>query len=145
MIGILNVEELVIGAFIGLLFSPWLHLWVIPVSIATSLLWALGGAGFLGTKAWRRIGIPMLLSLILLFHYNWLYLVISFLIGFGILTIGYGTPTIAPGRHDNDEGSPLGRFAVKLTGSDFWGGWLAKGILVGFLFLNYFIFLEIIK
>jgi len=70
------------------------------------LLGAFGGAENT-TKGWRRLGIPLLITLsALCIMRNWW--VLSIMSMAGVLTIGYGMPCFNP--HWEDEGSTLGRF-----------------------------------
>lgn len=69
------------------------------------ILGALGGADN-SSKLWRRLGIPILITIIaLIILKHWLVLSIMSL--YAILTIGYGIPDNWDG---GDKGSPLGRF-----------------------------------
>jgi len=75
------------------------------------LLGAFGGAENT-TKGWRRIGIPLLITLSALFVVrNWW--VLSIMSMSGALSIGYGKPCFIPGYED--EGSALGQFWYKLA------------------------------
>lgn len=77
----------------------------IGIGFIGGLLGAYGGAKDTN-KLWRRLGIPIfitVIALIMLKH----CLVLSIMSLFPVLTIGYGIPDI------NDSGSPLGRFWYK--------------------------------
>ena len=70
------------------------------------LLAAFGGAKNT-TKGWRRLGIPLLITLsALCIMRNWW--VLSIMSMAGVLSIGYGMPGFVPGWED--EGSKLGQF-----------------------------------
>jgi len=70
------------------------------------LLAAFGGAKNT-TKGWRRLGIPLLITLsALCIMRNWW--VLSIMSMAGVLSIGYGMPGFVPGWED--EGSTLGQF-----------------------------------
>jgi len=70
------------------------------------LLGAFGGAENT-TKGWRRLGIPLLITLsALCLLRNWW--VLSIMSMAGVLSIGYGMPGFIPGWED--EGSKLGQF-----------------------------------
>jgi len=106
----LNREELAIGAVLGLGFFWAIGWWCVPLALVTSLLWALGGLGWLGTKAWRRFGVPtaiwMMLNLLKQWScVGWLYL-LAFVMSVVLLSVGYGTRSLQP----PDAGSPLGNF-----------------------------------
>lgn len=122
----MNKEEAIIGAIIGLGFIPLLGLSAIPLAFTTAFLYERGGSGWLGTKAWRRYGVP---TAILLFV-GWqsvLVSVITFVLNVIILSIGYGTKSVQP----PDEGSLFGNWCVRVAGSETGGKWLARGIIVG--------------
>lgn len=77
------------------------------VGVIGGLLGAYGGA-CQTSKNWRRLGIPILLTVIsLCFVFHWL--ILSILTMIAVLCIGYGIPDIY-----GDEGSPLGRFYFRL-------------------------------
>lgn len=80
----------------------------IGIGFIGGLLGAYGGAE--GTnKLWRRLGIPIFITVIaLIILKHWLVLSIMGL--YSVLTIGYGLPDSSPG---GDKGSPLGRFWFK--------------------------------
>ena len=81
------------------------------LGIVGGLLGAYGGAS--GTnKNWRRLGIPILITIIaLIVIKHWLVLILMTLIG--VLCLGYGIPDVT------DSGSPLGRFYYKLTKGNY--------------------------
>lgn len=104
-----NVEELCVGALVGLAFALILNWWVFAAICACAILWWLGGAeGF--HKNWRRIGVPVCLcGLLTIASRSWIPM-ISLLPFWGVLTIGYGIPGAG------DKGSPLGHFVWNLLG-----------------------------
>ena len=99
-----NWEEFTIGFILGLGFFLVIGCSAVLLGLVTGVLWRLGGMGLWGTKAWRRIGISVLLvgavwSLPLLMRMG------SSLVTLGLLKIGYGQ------RDVNDPiGSPLGNW-----------------------------------
>lgn len=135
----LSREELAYGASISLAFFWVLGLWVFLVAPITSALWALGGAEG-GWSGYRRLGVPCVLagSLAIVTRNHWC--LASILPAFGLTSCGYGLPTIAPGRPDNDEGSVLGLFFWKLTGGKEWlTNLLTRGLIMSGLFLSFVI------
>jgi hypothetical protein len=104
----LNKEELTIGAVFGLTFVfnfGWL---VIPVLVATSLLWALGGRYGGSIRRYGCSGVVVAVAF-LLSHSWWVFL--SLPLGVAVLSIGYGIPSTQP----PDEGSALGKFWFKIN------------------------------
>lgn len=103
------------------------------ISIIAGLLGAWGGAE--GTsKAWRRIGIPLILTLLALFTIkNWWVLTIMSLAG--VLSLGYGMPT-----PDDPKPSKLGKFFYRLFKNNMWKATIATratlGLLQGLAFLS---------
>jgi hypothetical protein len=89
---------------------PIIGLWVVPLAIATSFLWALtGSASKYNYKLWRRLLVPALACLaVYLVTHNW-HIWLSLPLAFGILSIGYGIPD------STDEGSALGKFWYKVS------------------------------
>lgn len=85
--------------------------WSLAVGVVSGICWVGGGQGWLGTKAWRRIGVPILVSLP--------FGLLGHALGCGISgslqmlwhTVGYGEPSSNP----PDEGSWLGRIFGKWT------------------------------
>ncbi len=85
--------------------------YIFIVSLLGAFLGAWAGAD--GTaKAWRRIGISLLLTASALFFlsFNWTCIFIMSLAG--ILSLGYGVPD------DGDEGSDIGRFWFRIFKED---------------------------
>ena len=82
--------------------------------LAGGLLGAFGGADN-SSKLWRRLGIPLLIS-VLSFIIIKRWEVLSIMSLYAVLTIGYGIPSppILPDIDPGDEGSPLGRFFYNL-------------------------------
>jgi hypothetical protein len=106
----LNVEELIIGAVFGLVFAFKLGLWAVPLAVATSILWALGGAV---EKNYRRVGcavLPAVLGAFVLQSWQPLW---AAPMAYGALCIGYGMPSTQP----PDKGSFLGQLM---------SGWLSS-------------------
>lgn len=112
----LNKEELVYGACFGMLSVFCIKWFAVIPAILCAYLWALSGYG--ESKLYRRLLCPIILfiSCVLVTHRYWS--VLSVLGLFGVLSMGYGIPTYAPGRTDNDEGSTLGRFYWNLFDKD---------------------------
>lgn len=78
--------------------------WSLAVGVVSGILWVGGGQGWLKTKAWRRIGVPMAVCLPFALSEHLLDFVISFPLQCGVQCIGYGVPDI-----NDSEGSWLGR------------------------------------
>ena len=104
----LNKEELIIGAVFGLTFAGVLGWWVLPVLIATSLLWALGGRYGHGIRVWA---VPAVVVGAAFLHSHEWTVFLSYPLGCLVLSIGYGIPSTQP----PDEGSALGRFWFKVN------------------------------
>ena len=101
----LNHEELLIGFIYGLISCFAVGFYGVFIAAGCSFLWALGGAGWLGTNMWRRIGCPLLMFGAFKWQnpssWSWLGLALSI----AALCTGYGEPSTQP----PDEGSWLGR------------------------------------
>ncbi len=110
----MNRSELIVGAVLGFGFFWAIGWWCLPLAFITSVLWAMGGAGIWGTKAWRRFGVP---TAILLSHGLKTITFISgvaFVLSVVALSMGYGQ------RDQSDAGSPLGNFWLDRLGEK-WG------------------------
>ncbi len=80
------------------------------LALCCGFMGAWTGAG--GSKLWRRFGIPFLYTLAAFLSIaNWW--VLTILLMFGVLSLGYGIPT-----PPSDNGSPLGRFWYDLVHGD---------------------------
>lgn len=112
----LNFEECVVGYLFAIPLVFVIGIWCAVVGVITAFLWALGGAGYLGTKAWRRLGVPAVISTVLALVYSSFMPYLAFIPAWGALSIGYGTPDI------NDPiGSKLGSFWISAcAGSQLW-------------------------
>lgn len=123
MVNILGAEVLEQDLVEGFIYGSFACFVVGPVGFLiaalTSILWALGGAGYLGYNAWRRVGCPIVLSVVFLFTgHSWA--LSSGALQYTALTIGYGipskigNPTAQDGYFDktkySDPGSAIGRF-----------------------------------
>ena len=107
-------EDFILGALFGILTT--IHegpLGSVTICSASAVLWALGGAKGMN-KAYRRVGCPTVAAASIALTF-WPGALAAGLASFGALTLGYGIPTIAPGRPDNDPGSALGRLALKIA------------------------------
>lgn len=83
----------------------------IKVAILISLLGAYGGQGH---KSYRRIGVPVILTLLaLLYLKNWRVLTILSMIG--VLSMGYGIPC-----PDDDDPSAIGKFWYEFFSLSHW-------------------------
>lgn len=131
----LNKNELIVGAVFGAvlsLFTGPIGLLAVPF---ISVLWAIGGSG--EGRAFRYIGVP---AVGFVFLPHTLAYIIGSVVAGALLTIGYGIPTIAPGRPDHDEGSTLGAFYYKLfKGNEKLANIFTRGTLYAGMFLAYFL------
>ena len=124
-----NAEEAGIGFLLGLGFFWAMGWWCVLLGLITGVAYRLGGSGWLGTKAWRRIGIPVLLVLSM-WSLSLLIRIPLGLVTFGLLTIGYGTITYDNQGKVTDEGSPYGNFWLDLVGEK-WGKVLSRAVIMG--------------
>lgn len=109
----LNREELLIGLIFGLCFIPSLEWYALLLAPVTSFLWALGGSED-GLKIYRRLGVPLVTSLLcVIVQHSW-WPALSIPMGFAVLSLGYGIPTIQP----VDAGSWLGQICFSLAKHD---------------------------
>lgn len=96
---ILNKEEVLVGFVYGSSVFPLIGWLAIIPGMVCAFLWAIGGAG---KKMVRRVGVPLVMAISLSFTSLWLLLTMLPL--WGIVSIGYGMPD------STDSGSVLGRF-----------------------------------
>lgn len=109
-------QDLLIGFIYGLVSYFAIGYWCLLLAGATSILWALGGAGWLGSILWRRLGCPIVLTSAFLFtdmagHDHWLK-IITLPMQFGAFSLGYGLPS---NYYPYDQGSWLGKIFGKWT------------------------------
>lgn len=109
----LNPNELLVGFLVPFVACVyWIGWWSIPVCAATSITWALGGAYGHSIRVW---GVPALLcGSVGLTHGGFFYL-FPYLPMAGILSIGYGIPSMYP----HDDGSALGALWLKFVQTVF--------------------------
>lgn len=95
--------DFIVGFAVGQITMFHIGLWSLLVGVLTANLFILGGQGWLGFNAWRRVGVPFVIFLAMKWGNpsGWPYL--GALTMFGALSIGYGVPD------STDEGSWLGR------------------------------------
>ena len=106
----LNKEEIAVGSVVALAYMYFTGLLTIATVPLCALLWALGGAEK-SSKAWRRIGVPIVLCGAIAYKDMWLTPLLSILPLLFVLRMGYGVPD------GTDQGSALGRWwTTKLTG-----------------------------
>jgi len=98
----------------GFAFAGFLQWWTLVAIPLIAFLEALGGSGY--GRNWRRVGEPIALCSLLAIALNSYIPLLSILPYHMILRIGYGIPTIAPGKPWDDKGSWLGRIAYWLVG-----------------------------
>jgi hypothetical protein len=101
-------EDLGIGAswgfWVGLAIQGWTG--ALILTLWGAVLWRLGGMGYLGTKGWRRVGIPLVMvALSLVYGHGWALLGLT---AIAPLSIGYGIP------QEDESPSALGKFWGKL-------------------------------
>ena len=130
-----NYEEFLVGFLLGLGFFMYVKWYALLLGIASGILWKLGGMGLWGTKAWRRLGIPSLISIFL--RVNLLCMSVAFILTLVLLLLGYGQRTIENGI-ETDSGSPLGNFWRDLVGEK-WGKWLSRATIVISIWLVWFV------
>jgi hypothetical protein len=102
--------EMVKGFCVGIVACFAWGAWGISVAVVCAILWRLGGIGFMDTNSWRRVGVPIALSLTFFLesHHWWNFLAIPTMAL--AMSIGYGIPDDDP---YGDKGSWLGRKLVK--------------------------------
>lgn len=102
--------DILYGALFGLISAPFIGWLSIPVSVASALLWMLGGIGWLGTAMWRKAGCPVALcGAIFIYRHEW-PCVVAGILQHLVFRIGYGVPDM-----NDPEGSWLGRKFGKHT------------------------------
>ena len=94
----LNKEELLVGFIYGSCVWPLLSWWAVIPGVVCAFLWAIGGSG---PKMIRRLGVPSVMAVCLAFTSLWLLITVLPL--WGIVSMGYGIP-------NGDKGSVIGRF-----------------------------------
>lgn len=106
-----NVEEIVVGALFGCAFIMFLGFkFTLLAAFLCAIVWRLGGMPD-SYKAWRRLGVPLILTGLLLLHtHAWWSL--SALLLFFPLVLGYGIPDLT------DNGSVIGRWVFET----YWAG-----------------------
>jgi hypothetical protein len=129
----LNKEELVIGFILGLGFFWAIGWWCVPLALVTSLLWALGGYGLWGTKAWRRFGIPLVLMAII--RPFGIPTIVASVFTAVLLSIGYGSRSTQP----FDPGSPLGNFWLDRVNDEDLSKWLSRATIILAVWLIWYI------
>lgn len=117
----LNRQELWLGFLATITLYFKIGLWVIPLAILCSILWALGGAY---EKIIRRLGVPVAVCLVSFMLYKSYLIWFSMPFGYAILTIGDGYPD------SSDKGSWLGRQVAKCIKDATIGGFVTKLIPV---------------
>ena len=106
----LNREEIFWGMTVGTLATWQIWPWSVMVGAICAVLWALSGAGY--PKVLRRLGVPTVIAVASYIAFRDLWVLPTIPLVFGVLSIGYGIPTL--GTNAPDEGSWLGRFYMTL-------------------------------
>lgn len=117
LVAALNQDELTWGLVVGWVAGLGLGLWGFGVSLATSLLWAIGGAprSVGGRKAWRRYGVPVVIVSAYLLDTRNPVVLWTLPMMIAVLSMGYGIPDdVQP----YDEGSMLGRVYYRMLGDN---------------------------
>lgn len=99
-----DYEDLAIGWAVTQVTMFVIGIWSIPLGLLGAFLWWAGGRGILGTKAWRRVGIPLTICIPFATNNHLIGASISLVLQLGWQTVGYGTQDI-----NDSEGSWLGR------------------------------------
>lgn len=122
-----NKSEFILGFLSTAILITRLHWTGLALSILTSFLWALSGAGFV-PKAIRRYGVPIaaFAAVVYALHFHWWYLLM--LDGIAVLHLGDSYPDFRPSTRD--EGSWLGKVVYATGLSDELGGLVTKLIVV---------------
>lgn len=100
-------EDFFAGFAVGQVTMFVIGPWSLLIGIITGVLWVLGGRGWLGTKGWRRIGVPAVISLPWALNGHFIGSLISFPLQFGAHTFGYG---------EIDSNDPNGSFLGRIFG-----------------------------
>ena len=109
----LNKEEIYVGIAYSIVWITFQGWWGILSALLSGLLCGIGGAE--GTsKNWRRIGCPLVIVLPII--PITLYIILSGILFYIVLTMGYGIPTYLSDGTCIDEGSHLGRIWWKICG-----------------------------
>lgn len=116
----LNKEELIVASTLTLIVVPFpMAMLAVPLC---AFLWALTGSeSKWNYKLWRRLGVPLVWALCLWKREAFFVVPVAY----GLLSLGYGIPSTQP----FDEGSWLGRLALKLTGNTTTANLLTRGII----------------
>lgn len=133
---LLNTNELIRGAILGMLLTPatkWAALIVIP---AASYLYALSGCKG-RDKIWRRIWMPGICGLACAINLAHWPAILGAIPGYGLMTLGYGLPSTQP----PDEGSWIGQKIYKyITTDETLATWIMHGSIAFFWLLGYAFF-----
>ena len=126
----LNREETILGTIVAYGITFWIGWIAIPMAFISGFCWSLSGAG--ESKLWRRLGVPAIIVVQIALKTHFWWCLASIPVGWLVLCIGYGTPSLQP----PDSGSALGRFYWKLTKENtFWTDVLTRGTIIGLLYL----------
>ena len=112
----LNKEELALGCIYFISWFMVLRQYIL-FAIPGAYFWAKTGRG--DGAFWRKIFDPIIMAVIVSISLNSLWHLIC-ASGIIVLYQGYGIPTLAPGRPDNDEGSAIGRIAFSISNGNVW-------------------------
>jgi hypothetical protein len=121
--GQMNKEEFSIGAVLGLGFFGLIGWWAVLLALITGVLYERGGTGWLGTKLWRRAGVPISIGVSFIHHYQLVMVLIGCVFSVVLLSVGYGQ------RDSTDAGSPFGNWWLDRLGI-FWGKWASRATIV---------------
>lgn len=100
------IEDLISGFVVGLVTFFVIGWWSLLIGVLCGVLWVLGGVGWLQTKLWRRLGVPIVVCLSSALKGHLIGALITLPLMFGALCIGYGEESVGP---PYDAGSWLGR------------------------------------
>jgi hypothetical protein len=110
------IEDFLIGFIFAQVSYLVIGLWSVPIGVISGILWTLGGRGYMGTKAWRRYGVPLAICLPFAFTGHCIGALISLVAQYGVHCVGYGEIDV-----NDTEGSWLGRHFGSYTRLVWWG------------------------
>ena len=86
------LEDFIFGFIVGQVTMFVIGPWSLLIGVLSGVCWVGGGQGWLGTKAWRRLGCPLLVCLPFALSGHLVGALISFPLQILSQSIGYGIP-----------------------------------------------------